>query len=384
MARGSAILIMAGMAALMGAVPAHASVKDGVDAWDRGDWSAAVADWRGAAEAGDPDAMFNMGQAFRLGRGVPKDEDKALDYYARAARLGHVRASDTYGILLFQDGKRKEAMPYIESSARRGDPRAQYLLGISLFNGDIMPKDWVRAYALLTLANSEGLPQAAPALAQMDGYIPLEQRQQAATLAVQLKKDADAARTRESAAVDLADSGRPIAEPAPAAPAASQRVPQPVRSVDLEPSVAAARQAVQEAMLATGTENPAQAGADFARPATVPAPPSANPAPSRQAANTPPPQPPAQYNAPPVARSVPAPAATGAWKLQLGVFSVSGNAERLWSQLAGLPELAGKNRLLVPAGRLTKLLAGGYASQSEASAACQGLKRAGQDCLVTR
>lgn len=70
--------------------------------------------------------------------------------------------------------------------------------------------------------------------------------------------------------------------------------------------------------------------------------------------------------------------------MQLGVFSVSGNAERLWSELSGRPEIAGKKRELTRAGRLTKLLAGGYASEDEASVACQRLKRAGHDCLVTK
>ncbi|HEX7710070.1 MAG TPA: SPOR domain-containing protein, partial [Sphingomonadaceae bacterium] len=76
--------------------------------------------------------------------------------------------------------------------------------------------------------------------------------------------------------------------------------------------------------------------------------------------------------------------AAGPWKVQLGVFSVPGNAERLWAQVQNLAEVSGKNRLLVPAGKLTKLLAGGYASEGDASAACQRLKQAGHDCVVTR
>ena len=75
---------------------------------------------------------------------------------------------------------------------------------------------------------------------------------------------------------------------------------------------------------------------------------------------------------------------TGPWKVQLGAFSVQGNAERLWSSLAGRSELAGAERLLVPAGRVTRLLAGGYPSRSAAETACSALKRGGHDCLVTR
>ena len=74
----------------------------------------------------------------------------------------------------------------------------------------------------------------------------------------------------------------------------------------------------------------------------------------------------------------------GPWKVQLGAFGVPGNAERLWSQLSGRAEIAGRERMLIKSGRLTRLLAGGYASRAEANSACASLKRSGQGCLVTR
>ena len=61
------------IAATMLTAPAHADVKDGVDAWQAGDYQGAVAQWRPAALAGDADAQFNLGQAYKLGRGVPTD-----------------------------------------------------------------------------------------------------------------------------------------------------------------------------------------------------------------------------------------------------------------------------------------------------------------------
>ncbi|HEY6814930.1 MAG TPA: SPOR domain-containing protein, partial [Croceibacterium sp.] len=116
---------------------------------------------------------------------------------------------------------------------------------------------------------------------------------------------------------------------------------------------------------------------------TSPAP-TAAPPPVRTTAPTP-----APVAAPVVtARTEPAaPASTapasGPWRVQLGAFSVAGNAERLWSQLSGRSELAGRQRLLVPSGRVTRLLAGGYATRSAADAACRSLRQSGQDCLVT-
>src|SRR5690606_8685189 len=204
------ILLAAGFAG-----PALADVRAGVDAWSRGDYTDAVQEWEGPAAAGDPDALFNLAEAYRMGRGVPADPALAESLYARAAAEGHLRAADLYGLMLFERGRRTEALPYVRDAARRGDPRAQYLLGIAFFNGDDVQRDWPRAYALMTLANAAALPPAAQALAEMDQAIPLAQRQQGAALAEQIKAEAEAARTADLAAFNL---GAPAAPPIAAAP----------------------------------------------------------------------------------------------------------------------------------------------------------------------
>lgn len=369
-----AIWAGAAAAALFAAGPALADVKRGVDAWSQGNYALAVREWEGPAAAGDPDAMFNLGQAYRLGRGVPVDQRRAETLYARAAAAGHVKAADTYGLMLFQDGRREAALPYVAAAAARGDPRSQYLLGIAHFNGDIVPRDWVRAYALLTRANAQGLPQAGPALAQMDEHIPLAQRQQAAALAVQMQREADIELARTLAADELSVGVAAAVQPVPAVTAPATPRPAPTSAVS--PSVAAARAAVAEAGRATGTENPADAGASFARGPGQSAP--------AQAVASRPQAPAARPPARAAASAAAAPQSSGPWRVQLGAFAVSGNAEKLWSRLSGRSELAGRERLLVPAGRVTKLLAAGYPTQAAADAACRSLKQSGQDCLVTR
>lgn len=389
-----ALLVGGSLAAL--ASPAMADVKAGVDAWARGDYATAVREWRDLAAKGDPDAQFNMAQAYRLGRGVEVNPKQAEVLYAKAAAQGHIKAADNYGLLLFQDGRRAEAMPYIRAAADRGDPRAQYLLGIAHFNGDLVPKDWVRAYALMTLANSAELPQAAPALKQMDGFIPLPQRQKAQALAQEIKRETEARLAQQLAAVDLALAGDSetagaqiaVAPPKPVLPVpGAGRVPQPIATATVSPSVAAAQAAIAEAERVTGTESPATAGADFARPAAPPEAPLGSSARVARAESV------AAgaaraATAPPVQNVQPTPGpasdATGPWKIQLGAFGVKGNADKLWARLAANPALAGKEKLIIPSGSVTRLLAGGYTSQSAAQTACNSLKRAGQDCLVTR
>jgi TPR repeat protein len=349
---------------------ARADVKAGVDAWARGDYAAAVHEWEGPASVGDPDALFNLAQAYRLGRGVPVDAKRAEALYAQAAAKGHLQAADTYGLMLFQDGRREAALPYVEDAARRGDPRAEYLLGIARFNGDIVSKDWVKAYALLSMANAQGLPQAAAALAQMDKDIPLAQRQLAAGLALEMQKQADAARGRALAAADLGTGVTTGPQRATSAPPVF--APPTVANVSVSPSVTAALAAVAEARQATGTESPAEAGASFARgngPVRI--------------AKTSRPKP----KAPPAAPAAAAPtavSANGPWRVQLGAFSVRGNADKLWARLSGRSELAGHSRLSVAAGGVTKLQAGGFVSRDAAESACRSLKRSGQECLVTR
>ena len=73
-----AIITLAGALLALAAVPAGADVKAGWDAWQRGDYRSAVEEWRGPAIAGDADAQFNLGQAYKLGRGVPVDPGLGL------------------------------------------------------------------------------------------------------------------------------------------------------------------------------------------------------------------------------------------------------------------------------------------------------------------
>jgi len=226
---GRLLVMIAGSAGLVcaaaGPQPARADVRAGAEAWTRGDYARAVTHWQDPAARGDADAQFNLGQAYKLGRGVPRDLAKAEELFGKAAAKGHVVAADNYGLLLFDRGERAAAMLYVSAAARRGDPRAQYLQGIAHFNGDLAPKDWVRAYALVTLAHRAELPQAQTALAQMDGLIPPEQRQQGAVRAAQLARPAARAVPDgpDSAGADYVRPAAPKALSPPGRPAAPQR-----------------------------------------------------------------------------------------------------------------------------------------------------------------
>jgi hypothetical protein len=377
---GFRLLLAAGAGvALLAAQPGLADVKAGAEAWARGDYAAAVAQWQGPADAGDTDAQFNLAQAYKLGRGVPRDLTKAELLFSKAAAAGHLAAADNYGLLLFDRGERGLAMPYVRAGAARGDPRAQYLLGIAHFNGDLAPKDWVRAYALMTLAQSAGLPQAAPALAQMDQYIPMEQRQAAASLAPQLGQKADAARLSQGKAADLAapaGTGAAVAVAAGPKPALPSVTPPMVRPAA----------AVASAVRTAGAATAATAGADYARPAVsekpAPAPASKPPAPKPAPAMAD--AVPAKPKPKPAPAPAPAAASGGRWRVQFGAFGVAANADALWAKVRSRPEVTGHPRVNVPSGKVSKLQATGYVSREAAAAACSSLSKAGLTCIAVQ
>ncbi len=342
-------------AAMICAVPALADVKDGVDAWSRGDYPAAIRQWQGPAEKGDPDAQFNLAQAYKLGRGVSQDLAKAEQLFARAAAQGHLQAADNLGLLIFQRGDRAGAMPYIKAASGRGDPRAHYVLGLAYFNADGVAKDWERAYALVSLAQQAGLPQATSALTQMDQYVPLDQRQRAIALAATIAGETEQARRAQVAAVDLDADSRPP------------------RSTSLRPFDVPAH---------SDTRQP---GADYTPGRAPPvasiiqnAPPPPKPMPPVTTRPLVAPKP--RFDAP---APSPAPSSiTGAWRVQLGAFGVRANADALWNKVKARPELAGHTKLAIPAGKVIRLQAGGFASQESAQSACNRLKSGGFACMA--
>jgi uncharacterized protein len=320
--------------AIMMATPAFADVKAGVDAWSRGDYTAAITQWRPLAINGDADAQFNLGQAYKLGRGVPVDLKLAEDWYRKAALSGHLQAEDNYGLILFQNGDRQKALPYIEKSSARGEPRAQYVLGTALFNGDMVTKDWVRAYALMTRASASGLAPASASLAQMDRYIPVDQRQRGLAMARDLEQMA----ARPQMPADVA--------PRP-----------PIRSEPVPP-----------------TEPPVIAEA----PRPMPKPPVIVARPT--------PKPPVVAAPRPVREPTvePAPTINGkGWRVQLGAFGDASKARALYTSLERrVSALTGLTPYLVKAGSVTRLQAGPLSSQSAAERVCSSARAAGQGCLV--
>jgi len=273
---------------------------------------------------------------------VFQDLGQAEKWYKKAADQGHLQANDNYGLVLFQANRRSEALPYLQASSERGEPRAQYVLGTGYFNGDFVEKDWIKAYALMTRASAQQLPQATTNLAQMDRFIPIEDRRRAIELAGQMEQDEKRVRTAQIGGLR---------------PAQSTGV---VQTAQLPPSGPA-------------TPDPAPTPAPVPTPGPI--------APGVTYAATPKPAP----AAPVATKALVRAAASGDWRVQLGAFSDEDNAKNLWNSLEkSVSALAGLQPYLVKAGGITRLQAGPFATQAQAEAMCSSVKAAGKDCISKR
>jgi cell division protein FtsN len=329
--------VAASLAAGLGmAAAAQADVKSGIEAWQRGDFAAAVAEWRPLADRGDADAQYNLGQAYKLGRGVPADLHIAQTWFEKAAQQGHPQAARNLGIILFQTGEQKRSIPWLRMAADADDAQAEYVLGTALFNGDVAGEDWVRAYALMSRAAAQGFPPAAANLQKMDQFVPEAQRRQGLALAQQIERT---------------NGSRPV------------RVPgQPGPRTVLPPNTALAS--------TLPASPPARAGHAQAAPA---------PAPAVTLHRGPPATVAVHHNAPPPAVTAAPAAAEGRWRIQLGAFSSPAGAHRAWEGMKG--RLNGLQPSFAAAGAVTRLQAGPLPSRAAAEHACAAAKAAGSACF---
>jgi TPR repeat protein len=220
--RFSLLAALAASAALAAPAPATKSVRDGIAAWQRSDYATAVAIWRPLAQKGDSDAAFNLGQAYRLGRGVSVDLAQAKTWLEKAARAGHLDAETTLGLLLFDSGDRDSAMVWLKKAAERAEPRAMLVYGTALFNGDGVPKDPLMAYAYVSRAAAQGLDPAKATLAQMDGVLPVELRRRAVEIALQNASEKPAPGSKPAAVAKApAKAASKAQPPSPTLPAAA-------------------------------------------------------------------------------------------------------------------------------------------------------------------
>jgi hypothetical protein len=96
------------------------TLSDGVQAYSQGDYATAYKDLKPMAADGEPTAQYILGEMYRLGQGVKKDEAAAVKWYKKAAE--------------------------------GGSPEGQYALGMCYATGLGTDVDMIGAYQWLSLS----------------------------------------------------------------------------------------------------------------------------------------------------------------------------------------------------------------------------------------
>jgi hypothetical protein len=90
------------LVAILLTLAAPAAAQDfnvGLEAYQRGDFEAALQEWRPLAEQGHAEAQFNLGIMYDVGRGLAQDLTEAAKWYRKAADQGYSEAQFFLGFL---------------------------------------------------------------------------------------------------------------------------------------------------------------------------------------------------------------------------------------------------------------------------------------------
>jgi TPR repeat protein len=113
-----------------------------------------------AAEAGEPWALFMLGQLYEEGLYLKKSLKKAMSFYAISAHFNYDCAQVSLGILLANlPGAQQnipEAIKLYRKAARQNNMQACYNLGLYYQKGRGLPQSNIRAFAWFKKAASLG------------------------------------------------------------------------------------------------------------------------------------------------------------------------------------------------------------------------------------
>lgn len=127
-----------------------------------------VAELRAKAESGDAVAQVRLGEAYRKGAGVPKNEELAYKWIRKAAEQGNAQAEDDLGTI-YRLGEgvardKNEAVHWYKKAAHHGSAAGMFNLGTCYYNGDGVSSNEYTAYVWFLLAQEAGNPIASDAV----------------------------------------------------------------------------------------------------------------------------------------------------------------------------------------------------------------------------
>ena len=138
--------------------------RDGLAARERGAEQAAFAGLLEAAERGHGAAAYEVGLAYKDGRGTAPDLEAGANWINTAAERGDARAQYLIGVTYYNgtgvEQNYEVAVAHLADAAVQDHPAAQYLLAQAFANGRGAPKNPTWAARWYGKAAAHGLPEA--------------------------------------------------------------------------------------------------------------------------------------------------------------------------------------------------------------------------------
>ena len=138
--------------------------QNGLEHYDKKNYTEAVKWYRKAAEQGNTQAQFNLGYSYEFGQGVTQDYDEAVKWYRKAAEQGHARGQCNLGYCYEKgEGVTKnitEAVKWYRKAAEQGHAIAQNNLGNCYRNGNGVTQDYYEAVKWYRKAAEQAEPYA--------------------------------------------------------------------------------------------------------------------------------------------------------------------------------------------------------------------------------
>jgi TPR repeat protein len=122
-------------------------------------------------DAGNAVAQYELGAMYHHGRGVPQDEEKAIEFYTKAAEQDHCDAQLQLGdIYLFGDAHQddKKAFAWYLQAANQGFHQAQTNVGTMFLTGRGVSQDNTKALEWFIKAAKQGNETAQSILSKMN------------------------------------------------------------------------------------------------------------------------------------------------------------------------------------------------------------------------
>jgi uncharacterized protein len=141
---------------LMWAMPVFAGYQEGIDAFERGDYTNALKEFQALVENNDAKGQYGMAIMHDLGEGVAQSPEEAAKWYRLSADQGYADAQNNLGVM-YENGEGvaqnyEEALKWYRHAAEAGNKDAPNNVGVMVMAGLGVSQDYVKACMWFNIA----------------------------------------------------------------------------------------------------------------------------------------------------------------------------------------------------------------------------------------